>query len=689
LPETQDNPINLKMHPILISGTQIRGALTVLMMLALSSCARGPIASVEDRSVDAASTDSGQTMPSNDDANGETSTPFIDRTYQVEQAERYSQLAKNLNEPGNSINATLSAAEYYIQADDAERAMQTIAQLQFATLNDAQRARYEIIVAYGDYSRSQYQGALDRLYALLGVLGTQETNQQRVDALLLSSLCHQALNEYDLAVTNLIERESLLVGAARADTSRYIWKVIGDLSTEQRQTVINGSSNAVVRNRFEQSLLGLVGSDLTTDNRNALSSSASRQMQFDQWRDQADRNALIADQSQWTARSAKNIAILLPLTSRYNKAAQALLDGIEYQHSLNASNYQPNISVYDIGENPFQVSQYYAAARQAGADLIIGPLGKEQANELVTSSRGFSTIPTILLGGDQTLSQNMARLTMSPEHQGRIVSERAFSRGFVNAALLVSSDSTGTRTAQAFSKHWLENGGKMSKTITYSPLQFDHSTELKQLFEINKSEFRMSTLSRTLGFKPEFAAYRRHDIDFIFMISDNETGRILRPQITFFSGERVPVLSSSPIYNGIQDPINNVDLDRTSFPVMPWVLLSNDVAPYAGQLNMLYAMGSDAYRVAAEFNEMRNQSNKVIAGNMGVLSVETSGEVQFQPIWANFKDGTAESENELVPLEHAPEDWMNSGGQPNGQHGTKSYDESNWDRRQSRRKPGS
>ncbi|MFT6694479.1 MAG: outer membrane PBP1 activator LpoA protein, partial [Neolewinella sp.] len=291
--------------------------------------------------------------------------------------------------------------------------------------------------------------------------------------------------------------------------------------------------------------------------------------------------------------------------------------------------------------------------------------------------------------GDQALDQNMARLTMSPEQQARIVSERAFSRGFVNAALLVSSDSTGARTAQAFSQHWLANGGKLSSTISYSPLQFDHSTELKQLFEINKSEYRMGKLSSTLGFKPEFAPYRRHDIDFIFMISENETGRILRPQITFFSGERVPVLSSSPIYNGIQDPIRNVDLDRTSFPVMPWVLLSNDVAPYAGQLNMLFAMGSDAYRLAAEFKEMRHQSNKAIQGNMGVLSIETSGEVQFQPIWASFKDGTAESENELVPLERVPKNWMNSSGQPNSQHGTKSYDESNWDRRQSRPKSGS
>lgn len=659
------------------------------MMLVLSSCASGPLASVEDRSINESGRSTDQTTPSNDYVSEETSTPLIDRSYQLEQAERYSQLAKNPAESGNSIDATLSAAEYYIQANDANRALQTVAQLQLAKLSDAQQSRYQIILAYGDYSRSQYQASLDRLYTLLGMLGTQETNQQRVDALLLSSLCHQALNEYDLAVTNLIERESLLFGGARAETSRYIWKVINGLSTEQRQAVINESSNAIVRNRFEQSLQGQVGGELAPSNRDALPSSASSRMQFDQWRDQTDRNEVSVKQSQWTQRSPKKIAILLPLTSRYNKAAQALLDGIEYQHSLNISNYRPDISTYDIGESPFQVGQYYSAAIQSGADLVIGPLGKEQANQLVSSSQGFATIPTILLGGNHALNQNMARLTMSPEQDGRIVSERAFKRGFVNAALLVSNDSKGTRTAEAFSKHWLANGGKLSKTISYSPLQFDHSTELKQLFEINQSEYRLNKLSRTLGFKPKFSAYRRHDIDFIFMISDNETGRILRPQITFFSGERVPVLSSSSIYNGIQDRTNNVDLDQTSFPVMPWVLLSNDVAPYAGQLNMLFAMGSDAYRLAAEFDVMRNQSDNAIQGNMGVLNIEDSGEVQFRPIWASFKNGTAESENELVPLERIPQNWINSSGQPTNRHGTKSYDESNWDHRQSRRKSGS
>lgn len=659
------------------------------MMLVLSSCASGPIASVEERSVNESGRLADSTPASNGSISEETSTPLADRTYQLEQAQRYSQLAKNPEDSGNSIDATLSAAEYYIQANDANRALQTVAQLQLAKLDNTQRARYQIILAYGDYSRSQYQASLDRLYSLLGILGTQETNQQRVDALLLSSLCHQALDEYDLAVTNLIERESLLFGAARAETSRYIWAVINGLSTEQRHAVINQSSNAVVRNRFEQSLQGQVADQQTLANLDSLPGSASSQMQFDQWRNQANAKELNVKQSQWTPNSAKKIALLLPLTSRYNKAAQAVLDGIEYQHSLNNSSYRPHISTYDIGESPFQVSQYYSAAIQSGADLVIGPLGKEQANQLISSAQGLNTLPTIVLGGNQTLNQNMARLTMSPEQDGRIVSERAFKRGFVNAAILVSSDSKGTRTAQAFSKHWLANGGKISKTISYSPLQFDHSTELKQLFEINQSEYRFNKVSRSLGFKPKFAAYRRHDIDFIFMISDNETGRSLRPQITFFSGERVPVLSSSSIYNGIQDPANNVDLDQTSFPVMPWVLLSNDVAPYAGQLNMLFAMGSDAYRLAAEFNAMRNQPSKAIQGNMGILNIEDSGEVKFQPIWASFKNGTVESENELAPLERTPQNWINSSSQSNSRQGTKSYDESNWDRRQSRRKSGS
>ncbi|MEM7358592.1 MAG: penicillin-binding protein activator [Pseudomonadota bacterium] len=662
----------------------------------IAACASGPVATVEDRAIQPETMGQNTAEQAYGGSQGDTATPLEGRRYQIEQAEYYRRLADSSQASTETIDATLSAAEFYIQADDPRRAERSIADLTPAQLTPMQDNRYQVILAYLAYAQMDYDLALDRIYAMFSRMQSRQqatlaneqqpefsqantVNQQRVDALLLASFCHQALGEYDLAITNLVERESLLFGAARAETTRYIWQVINSLDVAQRQAVIDSTSNAVVRNRFEQSLQGEVGT------------SAQQPRQFDQWRRSLPENQADLMESRWGPSAPRNIAILLPLSSRFNKAAQAVRDGIEYQHSLNQSNYRPQINVYDVGDSPWQIMQFYAAAQQSGADLIIGPLGKDYANQLTSSNQAGAAIPTVLLGGDQFLPRHAARLTISPEHQGRLVSERAMASGYVNAAILVPNTTTGTRTADAFTRHWLQNGGKLSKAVSYSPRQFDHSTELKQLFDINQSEFRHRRISDVLGFKPKFAAYRRTDIDFIFMIADNKSGRIVRPQINFFSGATVPVLAPSSIYNGIPDETNNVDLDDTSFPVMPWVLMSNEVSPYAGQLNMLFAMGSDAYQLAANFREMRSNQNLALQGNMGILSIEPNGEVINQPVWAKFRDGMAESEQTLTPI-NRPQPRPDPGVRYEAeerQQGQRSYNESNWDSRQSRRKIGS
>ena len=643
----------------------------------LSSCAIAPDkhVEVEDRQVmsDSVETPTGSAQVEQDNA-----TPLDDRSYHIERADYYRRLSDS---PGaEAIDAALSAAEFYIQANDIQGAYSSVAKIGSDSINEQQLARYEIVLAYLEYARREYRVALMRLQTLLSRIDIQggDYNVQKVDALLLSSFCYQKLGDYDLAVNALVIREALLTGTAKAETSRYIWQVINGLSIEQRHGVIQDSINSVVRNRFEQSLYGQVGD------------AAPMPGQFEQWRSPSLTSSGDILDGQWSQNAPDTVAVLLPLSSRFSKAAQAVVDGIQYQHSLNTSIYKPRVNVYDIGSDPALVPQYYAAAQQNGAELIIGPLGKDYANRLTHLGAGAQSLPTILLGGDTILSRGVYRLTLSPERQGKIVADRALASGYVNAAILVPDDANGSRTAEAFSRHWLRSGGKLSKTITFSPRQFDHTTELKQLFDIKQSEYRHNAMSKLLGYKPDFAAYRRNDIDFVFLIADNNTGRIVRPQINFFSGTKMPVLSTTSIFNGIQDPTNNVDLDQTSFPVMPWVLVSNDVAPYAGQLNMLFALGSDAYSLAAQLQHMRSDPGLKLNGNMGILNIEASGEVGYRPIWANFKNGMAETDVELEYLLRPgldPENYQH--GDNEGPDGQGNYNESNWDHRQSRRKSGS
>jgi len=174
------------------------------------------------------------------------------------------------------------------------------------------------------------------------------------------------------------------------------------------------------------------------------------------------------------------------------------------------------------------------------------------------------------------------------------------------------------------------------------------------------------------------------------LIANNESGRIVRPQINFFSGSKVPVYATSSIFNGIQNVTENLDLNQTQFPVMPWVLRSMDVAPYAGQLNKLYALGSDAYLFAGSFNKLRSNSGYSVNGNTGRLTISAKGEISNQPIWAKFIDGeavaTQDSGYDLSPLTSPVPSSVGQSTQPLNSSNSPQYNDNNWDSRQSRRK---
>lgn len=626
----------------------------------------------------------------------------------TQRAEYYQELAQQGGQR-QQIDARLSSAEYYIQANDYQAAESTIAPLANARLDGVERDRFNVIVAYIAYSRKDYQGALRRLTNVLGqynsnlyynTFNTPNNNEQRdsqsteeqsatslpvqastqqVDALLLSSFCYQALDDYDAAIDALAKRETALVGPARAETTRYLWQVIDSIPRARRELIIQDTQSILVRNRLEQSLNGQFDAQV------------GQPPQFNQWREDLSPESKQVIDSGWSTNSPRRIAVLLPLTSKFKTPSQALMDGIKYQHEQNASANQPQLNFYDIGDNPYQAPQFYNAAVQAGAELIIGPLGKDYANQVNSYIGG--AVPTVLLGGDTPLASSMNRLTLSPEMEGIRVAERALRNGHLTAALLVPEGTKSQRSVDAFSQFWLQNGGKISGTVRYSKQQFDHSVELKQLFNINQSDYRYRQLSSTLGFRPKFNAYKRNDIDFIFMIANNKTGRIVRPQINFFSGSKIPVYSTSEVFNGLQDSIQNKDLDDTRFPVMPWVLESREVAPYAGQLNMLFAIGRDAYSVAGQLQNLRNDSALAINGSTGQLNVNSSGEIHYQPVWAKFVDGEAVTDAELAPSLTPINSSRNGSrfGRPNRSqpNGEGNYNDSNWDSRQSRRKTGS
>ena len=624
--------------------------LTLLLTMALlTGCASsGQLAEVESRTIDGAPQTGAQNTSIQNtsiQSNSRPNNTADARISNIERAQFYLQVARDTESASHHsdlvYDAYLSAAENFIQANDYQRAQQSIANLKPSQLTPTQNDRYSVIAAYVAYQNNDYAQALRELTDLLSrpiALTPNTTSAAQVDALLLSSFCYQALNDYDATIEVLARREQALSGQARTESARYTAQVIQTLSLAQRQQLINTTDQPIVRHKLTQSING-------TLDHNAMTPS-----QFTQWRAQQVHNRQVIA-SAWGASAPRSIAVLLPLSSRFAQAAHALRAGIEHAHAENSSVYRPDIDFYDIGNDPLQASLYYQAALNNGVDTVLGPLGKEYANEIarhLLDNRQQAYTPTILLGGDSdTLADKTMRFSLNPTLEGVHIAEKAFADGHVSAAILHPNKPSAVRSAQAFTQRWLQLGGKVTQQTTYSAEQFDHRSKLRQLFALEQSEYRHRRLSALLGSQPKFSAYQRSDIDFIFLIADNDAGRIVRPQINFFSSSQLPVYATSSIYDGIENATDNLDLEDTIFPVMPWTLQSIHVAAYAGQLNRIFALGSDAYTLAGNWQALRNNTDVAIKGKTGRIYITPSGDVAHRPIWATFKEGRAHALDNL------------------------------------------
>ena len=126
---------------------------------------------------------------------------------------------------------------------------------------------------------------------------------------------------------------------------------------------------------------------------------------------------------------------------------------------------------------------------------------------------------------------------------------------------------------------------------------------------------------------------------------------------------------------------------------MPWVYKSKENAPYAGQLNRLFAMGADAYSVSGSYQTLRSDSSKAINANTGQVSINESSEVRAQPLWAKFVSGEPKLVETLgidvSPTGQFQPGVYGPGGSTRSATGKGVYNDKTWDSGKSKRKTGS
>ncbi len=540
----------------------------------------------------------------------------------------------------------LRAGAALMAAGKVAQAEQLLERIDVTDLSNAYLVRKRLLRARVALERQRPRQTLTLLAPFSNLQGLAPN--YRTELLWLRARAQLARNDSVEAVRNLMARENYLVSDRDLlRNQQLIWRTLGSMDGLALQIARERSSDPEFNAWLDLALLDLeFGSDRYRFNQAAsewrrINAGHSGNRLLEEW--------LL--QVMPATGEITNIALLLPLTSKFSHAAQAVHDGFMAMNRSDGDPKKPHVMVYDTGAEPSLAAIYYRLAWNEGADLIVGPLGKEAV--AAVSEAEIMAVPTLLLGSAPvaTLARTgMFQFDLAPEQEAMQVAERAYLDGHRVAGVLYPENDWGQRMLAAFDQRWQQLGGIIAEAQPYLPTGNDFSLPIKQLLNLNNSEGRKSTLSAMLGAKLEFQGRRRQDVDFLFLAAQSGAARLLKPQINFFQGDDLPVSATSHVYTGRSDAVNDADLNGIRFGDMPWILRSDErmillrkavgrqIEP-GGPLDRLYALGVDAYAMAKSLRFLNTRQGAMLVGVTAMLRVDQHNRVRRQLTWARFQDG--------------------------------------------------
>ncbi len=455
----------------------------------------------------------------------------------------------------------LSAAELFLSQQHYSTAFTMLGEIDTTQLNAEQSLTFSLIKARYSLLSGDTETAI-RMAGELQRPSMTRANYARLLELNIS-IAAQQLN-FQRVVLMRLKLDPLLIEGEQLNNQRKILSTLGRDSTLFTPTQINGQ---------EASLQGWVAlADLRRQQRFDLDTLALWQQQYPQHPARIEELAGVAGIGNI---SSSQIALLLPLTSKLGRAAQAFKAGFDaaIEKQGQALNYQ----IYDIGAESALSGFYYQSAVNDGADFVIGPLGRTGAQSLVeyletNTSPGVSTLILGELDQQSDGVPNLWGLSLSPEQDADEIAERAIATGLSRALVISKDNAWGNRLQNAFSEAFTSRGGVIVGQQSFQPGKVDYTPEIKKLLSINSSEVRHARLQQQLGKRLKFSVRRRDDVDFIFLAGNTKDARSIVPLAKFYRAHDLPIYATSSVFKGKFNKLTDEDLKDLHFADLPWLL---------------------------------------------------------------------------------------------------------------------
>lgn len=350
----------------------------------------------------------------------------------------------------------------------------------------------------------------------------------------------------------------------------------------------------------------------------------------------------------------EKIALLLPLSGRYAAPASAVRDGLLAAY-YNQPSYvaQPELLIFDTGEDGQGARAAYQRAVDAGAGFVIGPLDKASVADL--AQRTEFPVPVLTLNYLPTEAAvdpgSMVQFGLLPEDEARQVAEAAIQNDHYNALAFVPAGDWGARMLSAFRDRFEDEGGVLLNAARYNSNASDHGRQIRALLDLDRSHVRRRRVAGIIGDSVRFEPRRREDVEVIFVAATPPQARLIEPQLEFHRAADLPVYATSHVFTGKIDPKADWDMNGLFFSDIPWILDNLDTQ---GDLHRqvtsnwpnryerfprLYALGIDALSIVPHLERLRLDANAGFSGRTGHLQLDDRGRIQRHLQWALFEKG--------------------------------------------------
>ena len=314
-----------------------------------------------------------------------------------------------------------------------------------------------------------------------------------------------------------------------------------------------------------------------------------------------------------------------------------------------AANPSAELKIYDTTSQP--ISQLLAQAQQDGATLVVGPLLKENVEEVIKSNTPLNVLA--LNQPEKVESRaNLCYFALSPEDEARDAARHIHQQGKQTPLLLVPRGALGDRVVSAFADEWLKLGG-----ASVLQQRFGSTAELRAGVNggggIALSGTPVSTLpsaqNSILGSADEMPVSSGGSVDAAYILATPEQIAYIKPMIAMRNGSQsnVTLYASSRSAQGTAGPDFRLEMEGLQYSEIPMLAGSNPSLMQQAlsavrndyTLARLYAMGADAWSLANHFTQMRQTPGFELNGNTGDLTANQDCVINRKLSWLKYQQG--------------------------------------------------